>query len=825
MSGILGGFTAAVLLPLVTLTITADAKAGQGPSQTIRSALFKPLPPEELTLSTNTSGFIVDGPTFAYGIERATGAINALRVVHEGEEVISSTRPADIHVDQYHLASSLNSCELTVLSQGKDKIVLQARGVLRDPAQHGPELDYSLLHTFFNDGVVVTEVKLMPRSDFQVTNAIFCEFSARGPFSNYIHKRRDEHGDGAARGGLPEVGQTVRLNTLTSCLGLFNSKAALAIFTDVGATHLSRTNLDSAVIQVAEKSRGVVHASMRQYIVHVVAGDKPYLLKAGEEFKFRTGISLAPNRVPHQRMHDFRVFTWIGDAKFPYPSDEELAQVAQWGFTVFQMHRLGTPGEPRPPAGELERVINKVHELGMLFLWTENADLLYDSASGVQALKAQNKWPLWQGFNYGGRYTAEMDPFCALVATCLSSPNGLAEYRLATIGRMMERFAVDGIYLDDNLAYSNCSLWREHGHPRPVYDCLIELHEMNWRRRQLLLSKCPHALLISHCTRAFILPVICDFDAQLFGEGYSFGPPADYWNNYIGAIRNLPAQGLIWPGDDEGQRCAAALAYNYDLLTGGGQYTQIDWRLFAKKFPYAAGVSKLEPLLVRTYNLAQYYFGLYESKSFSFADYSKLFGATTPETYASVYHNKVWDDWLIPVANMSLKAQKTTLKLHSPESLGINPGRDYAVFNVHQRRATVCKGSKLEDTLSEIEVAAQSLQLYCLRQAPDNALFHLWGGKRISEAWDGEARKLVLTIQGPAGLRDAVFIGGARQGIQQVLVAGKPAPFFIDSTQGLAHGMVTFTRDPLRLEVLGSANGTSKLPEEAVLPDPVLDAR
>ena len=98
-----------------------------------------------------------------------------------------------------------------------------------------------------------------------------------------------------------------------------------------------------------------------------------------------------------------------------------------------------------------------------------------------------------------------MDPYCDLVATCLAAPNGLAEYRLANIQRMLNQFPVDGIYLDNNLAYANCTLWKEHGHPRQVYDCLIELHEMNWRRRELLRSKCPHAVLVSHCASAPIL--------------------------------------------------------------------------------------------------------------------------------------------------------------------------------------------------------------------------------------------------------------------------------------------------------------------------------
>ena len=83
----------------------------------------------------------------------------------------------------------------------------------------------------------------------------------------------------------------------------------------------------------------------------------------------------------------------------------------------------------------------------------------------------------------------------------------------------------------------------------------------------------------------------------------------------------------------------------------------------------------------------------------------------------------------------------------------------------------------------------------------------------------------MLFLQGPAGLRDEifVFIGGG-QAIGQVLVAGQQASFYIDSTQGVAHGTVTFTRDPLRVEVLGTANDGAKLPEKPVSPCPLKDA-
>ena len=71
------------------------------------------------------------------------------------------------------------------------------------------------------------------------------------------------------------------------------------------------------------------------------------------------------------------MFIWAGDAANPYPSDAEILDVARLGYNVFQMHRLGTPGLPRGPEGELDRVIKSVHAPGMLFQWTENADLMY----------------------------------------------------------------------------------------------------------------------------------------------------------------------------------------------------------------------------------------------------------------------------------------------------------------------------------------------------------------------------------------------------------------------------------------------------------------
>jgi hypothetical protein len=805
----------AILLLGLLVAPAAQAEAGTRTGRWIGTVLREPLPAEELTLSTNAGEWVITGPTFTYRIQKSTGTINGLRVVSNGQEVIASSSPIQLQIDDYRLASELTSGEASVVRTGKDRILLRARGILRDPAQRGPEVDYALLHTFFNDGVVVLSVKLTPRKDLLVGESLAFQLQARGQLSHWIHKRRDEHGGDAARGRLPEPGNALRLASLTSCLQVFSPNAALAVFTDGGATHLSPANLDTAVIEVVGKEGPQTRVSLCQYLVRVAPGDPPFRLKAGETFSFRVGTSVAPNRLAHPRLHDLRMFAWIGDTKYPYPTDEEISEVAKAGFTLFQMHRLGTPGEPRPPAGELERVIKKVHESGMLFLWTENADLMYDRAPGVQAMKAKGQWPLWQGFNYGGRYQASMDPYCDLAATCLASPNGLAEYRLATYARMTERFRVDGMYVDDNLGYGNCTLWREHGHPRQVYDCLIELHEMNWRRREFLRSQCPHLVLVSHNTRAIILPVVCDFDALLYGEGYSFSSLEDYWDYYRPA-NAVPAQGMIWPGGEDPVRCAAALAYNYDLLTGGGQYCQIDWRLFPKKFPYGAGVTEAERLYVQTYNLSQYYFGLYESEAHYFANSSEHFDTSAPLTYATVYRNRVWEDWLMAVANMGEVSTNTSLQIRALDPLGLDAHRRYALFDARRRTLRELEGRELNEALGEIRVAGRNLRLFWLRRLPTEGAYHVWGGKRLSEEWHRETQKLTLVVQGPAGLEETLILGCATGNIERVEMGGKPAPFFFDAARKLAHGPVTFGSQPVKIEVQCSAAGPGRLLNQAV---------
>lgn len=509
-------------------------------------------------------------------------------------------------------------------------------------------------------------------------------------------------------------------------------------------------------------------------------------------------------------MRDLRMFAWIGDTKYPYPTDEEIGEIARAGYTVIQMHRLGTPGEPRPPAGELERVIKTVHRHGMLFLWTENADLMYNSAPGVQEMKSRGNFNLWQGFNYGGRYTASMDPYCDLIATCLASPNGLAEYRLATYENMFQRFEVDGIYLDDNLAYENCTLWNEHKHPQRVYDCLIELHEMNWRRREYLRQQCPHAVIVSHNTKALVLPVICDFDAVLYGEGYSFDSLTNYWNYYRMADA-IPAQGMIWPGGEDPVRCPAALAYNYELLTGGGQYCQIDWRWFTNKFSYGKGVMAEEATLSRFYNLAQQYFGFYESKPLCFADSKGLLSTTTPLTHATLYHNTVWDEQLVVVANMSREHRKTSLQLGDLRALGISADADYALLNIGDNLAKALKGGKLNAAFSEIDIPAERLQLFLIKPIDAAAPYHLWGGKRLSSVWQPQERTLKLKLHGPDGLEETVLFGCSAGAVEEVTVNGMRKPFAFDPTQGLIHGAVKFGPEPLEIEVRASSDG-NKLP-------------
>jgi len=179
----------------------------------------------------------------------------------------------------------------------------------------------------------------------------------------------------------------------------------------------------------------------------------------------------------------------------------------------------------------------------------------------------------------------------------------------------------------------------------------------------------------------------------------------------------------------------------------------------------------------------------------------------------------VWNDWLIAVANMDAKEQKTSLNFHSPQMLGISPQKDYSLFDIHRHFARSVKGDSLDSAFNGIPIPGENLDLFYLREQPADAPFHVWGGKRISERWDVRSRELTLEIHGPPGLQDTIFIAVGRYGIQQVEVAGKPADFLYDPSQGLVHGQVIFTTKPLKIEVRCSPANANTLPGKPVAAD------
>lgn len=762
-------------------------------STPIAEVLRQPLPSEDLTLRSGGGAISIEGPTFRYGVDAGSGAIMAMQAVRAGDVVAALEGPADVSIDGRKLSECTGGATV-VLLETKGQIVLATKGTW------GDGIDYTLTQTFYNDGVVVSEFVLTPASDVALRSGIRHDANAAGRFTQYLHKRRDTNGMDSYQGALPEAGTQVPLTTLTSCLEVFSPEAAFAVFTDRGGTYRSADSLETASLRVNAKHGKHASVALTQHIAHVGPDGAQFVLPAGEPFTFRTGLAVAPNRHQPARMRDLRMFIWIGDGKNPYPTDDEIRAAARLGFTLFQMHRLGTPGEPRPPEAEFDRVLKTVHDAGMLFIWTANADLMYRNAPKVAELVAAGQWAQWEGFNYGGEYKATMDPFCDTLATCLASPNGLADYRIETVNQMLERYPVDGMYIDDNLPYANCTLWKEHGHPEPVYDCLIELHDVSWRRRQAMLAKCPHAVLIDHCSQGFILPTIAAFDAHLFAEGYSFPSIEAYWDTF-GKFRGMPGQGCLWAGDSETTRCNAEIAYAFDLLTGGGQYSYLDWRLWPEKFPYASGVQPEEVLFVKAYNLAQYYFGMYESDC-TYFDSDKV-DTSAPGTYATIYKNKVWGDTLIALANMKGEETETTLTLDEsllpkPEAWGAasDGGRRHEAFTL----------------------APGEMRLLNLRAQPAGPVYHQYGGKRISEQWDDSSRTLSLQLLGPQGLEDTVVLATDGVAVKEVFVDGAPATFFADPDSGTVHGAVVFAREPITLRVRCAEGNETSLTSRALEP-------
>lgn len=775
-------------------------------SRPLTEILNQPNSSEELKIVLTPDKITIQGPTFCYGISRSTGSIYNVEALRQDTQVVTLKKPVKVTADNVDLFG-LTDGTTHVIESGTGKIDLITEGRLKSGDS------CVICNTIYNDGVLVSEIRLTPAKDIELKQGIRVDVECEGIFSHYIHKRRDTDGMDCVGKMLPPAETTLGINTPTSCLEVYSGKAALAMFTDMGSFYRSPDTMDTAFVHVSETSNDICHATLCQHIISVGEGGIPYVLKGGETFTFRTGLAIAPNRLPHPRQHDLRMFIWVGDDKYPYPSDREIYQAARLGYTMFQMHRLGPPGKPRPPETELERVIQTVHNAGMLFIWTANADLQYRHDPVVSGMIDKGEWARWEGFNYGGRYVASMDAFCDLQATCLASPNGLADYRLECINTMLDRYPVDGMYIDDNLPYANCTLWKEHNHPQRVYDCLIELHEVNWMRRQAMLAKCPHAVLIDHCSHAYILPSIASFDSHLFGEGYTFDSVETFRDSF-GSFNNMYAQGCLWAGDSETNRCGTQIAYIFDLLSRGGQYSYLDWRLWPNKFPYASGIKPYEHIFVQTYNIIQYNFGMYES------EFMNGLATTAPGTYAALYHNRVWKDNLVVVANMN--AVQTECSLASPgipQQL-LDTGNTAVYFDVNRRH--LIEGVQ-QNSFPFMPLAPYQLAIWYMRNVRDNTPFHLWGGKRLAERWDEKEKTLSVVLEGPAGLEDWVLLGTGGREISHVSMDNNTADFYRDPEGHLAFGKIIYTSSPATLMAYCEPKTyPGKLPLKTIMPDAII---
>ncbi|HOQ33211.1 MAG TPA: hypothetical protein PLA12_11950 [Candidatus Hydrogenedens sp.] len=754
----------------------------------IREVLREPLPSEDLVCNEGGENIVIQGPTFRYVVERKTGVVTDVEVVREGAIAVKLLEPLALWIDDVNLVKN-GKCETKVDVNDKNQVVLISEGTFKS------DTSYRIKSIFYNDGVAVFQITLIPDSDWHLTQGIRYEIGAKGLFTHYLHKRRDTYGFDCYQGEIPKIGETARVFTPTSCLEVYSNKSALALFTDMGDYYRSPQELDTGAVRVDSIQGDDVSVNIHQHIIHVGEKGEPYVLKTGEPFTFRIGLAVAPNRLPHPRRHDLRMFIWIGDEKYPYPTDEEIWTVARLGFTLFQMHRLGPPGEPRPPAGELDRVIKTVHDAGMLFIWTANADLMYAHDTEISKRIKEGRWVEWEGYNYGGRYKASMDSFCDLMATCLASPNGLADYRMECNKKMMERYPVDGMYIDDNLAYPNCKRWKEHNHPQKVYDCLIELHDVNWRRRVTLKEKIPHVVLIEHCSKAFVLPVIAPFDMHLFGEGYDFTSVEEFRATF-GSFSNMYGHGCLYIGDDETQRCPSASAYTFDLLTGGGQYCTVDWRIWSKKFPYAAGVQPEEINHINTYNLMQYYLGMYET------DPLIELKTNIAETYAVLYHNRVSDDCLLIIANKTDTQQNCSVTGYEQTLTKQLTNKSHiAIYDTLSSDVNILHKDEWVGFLKNILVSPSQMKAFYFRAVSLDEPYHIFGGKRISEKWDKDKNIFSVTLDAPAGLEDKVVIGTGNYNVKKVTVNDNDVNFTSDPTKKIVLPKVVYSSKPILVEL------------------------
>jgi hypothetical protein len=277
--------------------------------------------------------------------------------------------------------------------------------------------------------------------------------------------------------------------------------------------------------------------------------------------------------------------------------------------------------------------------------------------------------------------------------------------------------------------------------------------------------------------------------------------------------------GCLWAGDSEATRCGSELAYAFDLLTGGGQYSYLDWRLWPEKFPYASGVSADEVLFVETFNRAQHYFGMYESEPSYCMTSADRFSATAPNTYATIYHNRVWNEAFVVVANTGNEAAETSVKFNEPLLEPVAGEGRLAVYDVHERTARVAPGNTVINAFDAIALAPNRTRLFYVREVPAYPIYHQWGGKRITEEWDGAAHVLTVSLHGPATLTDRVVFATGNTGIAKVTVNGAPAEFFVEPRRGVVHGDVTFEREPVEVVVRCAADGSNGLPQKTLPPD------
>jgi len=219
------------------------AAAAEPVSKTITEVLREPLPSEDLSCTANDTAITIQGPTFRYSVDRATGAVSALEALRDNRVVMKLQEAVTLWLEDVSLAKSAKAVT-TIQTEGKEQVVLSTEGQWRTG------VSYTLRSIFYNDGVLVSEITLTPEADLELHQGIRYELTAAGRFTHYLHKRRDNEGMDCFKGALPKPGETVRMSTPTSCLEVFSSEAALAMFTDMGDFHRSPAELDTAAIRV-----------------------------------------------------------------------------------------------------------------------------------------------------------------------------------------------------------------------------------------------------------------------------------------------------------------------------------------------------------------------------------------------------------------------------------------------------------------------------------------------------------------------------------------------------------------------------------------------